>query len=167
MEYERIRLLKESEKNTVELVCENSTKQTFIRKTLKGCTSVYQKLQSLQHPYLIKVYAASISDNTTTVLEEYIDGRTLGNVELSEKQIVTTMRELCSVLEYLHGCGIIHRDIKPSNIIFAKDGHIRLIDFDAARFTKNEADHDTVLLGTRGFAPPEQYGFAQIGRAHV
>lgn len=161
MEYERIRLLKESEKNTVELVCENSTKQTFIRKTLKGCTSVYQKLQSLQHPYLIKVYAASISDNTTTVLEEYIDGRTLGNVELSEKQIVTTMRELCSVLEYLHGCGIIHRDIKPSNIIFAKDGHIRLIDFDAARFTKNEADHDTVLLGTRGFAPPEQYGFAQ------
>lgn len=161
MEYERIRLLKESEKSIIELVCEQGSKQTFIRKKLQGCISIYQKLQHIQHPYLIKVYAANVSNNITTVIEEYIDGRTLGNVELSKRQTIAAIRELCSVLEYLHSCGIIHRDIKPSNIILARDGHIRLIDFDAARFIKEDADHDTILLGTRGFAPPEQYGFSQ------
>lgn len=41
--------------------------------------------------------------------------------------------------------------------------HIRLIDFDAARMLKPgmEQEQDTVLLGTRGYAPPEQYGFSQ------
>ncbi|MDE7247987.1 MAG: protein kinase, partial [Lachnospiraceae bacterium] len=66
-----------------------------------------------------------------------------------------------AVLEYLHGRGIIHRDIKPSNLIMADDGHIRLIDFDAARMPKAEQEQDTHLLGTRGYAAPEQYGFAQ------
>lgn len=159
MEYERIRLLKESEKSIIELVCEQGTKQTFIRKKLQGCISIYQKLQHIQHPYLIKVYAANVSNNITTVIEEYIDGRTLGNVELSKRQTIAVIRELCSVLEYLHSYGIIHRDIKPSNIILARDGHIRLIDFDAARFIKEDADHDTILLGTRGFAPPRTVWF--------
>ena len=71
------------------------------------------------------------------------------------------MEELCEVLVFLHGYGIIHRDIKPSNLLLAPDGHIRLIDFDAAREGKPSADNDTRLLGTRGYAPPEQYGFAQ------
>lgn len=66
-----------------------------------------------------------------------------------------------TVLEFLHGKDIIHRDIKPSNIILANDGHIRLIDFDAARMPKEDLEQDTRLLGTRGYVPPEQYGFAQ------
>lgn len=71
------------------------------------------------------------------------------------------MKELCTVLEFLHAKDIIHRHIKPSNILHAKDGHIRLIDFDAARMPKEDLEQDTRLLGTRGYAPPEQYGFAQ------
>lgn len=74
---------------------------------------------------------------------------------------ICPVKELCSVLEFLHGKDIIHRDIKPSNISLANDGHIRLIDFDAARMPKEDLEQDTRLLGTRGYAPPEQYGFAQ------
>jgi hypothetical protein len=55
----------------------------------------------------------------------------------------------------------LHRDIKPSNIIQQPDGRVKLIDFDAARTLHEDAASDTRLLGTKGFAPPEQYGFAQ------
>lgn len=161
MEYEELRLIKQSEKNTVHLVREKAGNQIFIRKILKGQHNIYLTLQNCQHPYLPKLYEVAMSDDTTTLIEEYVEGQSLGSAELSEKQLLSAVRELCFVLEFLHGKGIIHRDIKPSNIILAKDGHIRLIDFDAARMLKDGLEQDTKLLGTRGYAPPEQYGFAQ------
>ncbi len=161
MEYEELRLIKQSEKNTVHLVREKAGNQIFIRKILKGQHNIYLTLQNCQHPYLPKLHEVAMSDDTTTLIEEYVEGQSLGSAELSEKQLLSAVRELCFVLEFLHGKGIIHRDIKPSNIILAKDGHIRLIDFDAARMLKDGLEQDTKLLGTRGYAPPEQYGFAQ------
>ena len=56
---------------------------------------------------------------------------------------------------------VIHRDIKPSNIILSDSGRYVLIDFDASRRFAEEAAEDTVLLGTFGYAAPEQYGFSQ------
>ena len=118
-------------------------------------------LQSCHHPCLPQVYDVSIAEETTTIIEEYIEGQSLGRIKLSGKQFKGVVRDLCSVLEYLHGRGIIHRDIKPSNIICTESGHICLIDFDAAREPKENREQDTRLLGTRGYAPPEQYGFSQ------
>lgn len=168
IEYEEIKLLKQSEKSTVLLVREMNGEKVFVQKILKGRHPICSELQNCVHPYLPKLYEVIISDDTTTIIEEYVVGQSLGSVELSEKQIVHAVEELCSVLEFLHGKDIIHRDIKPSNIILAKDGHIRLIDFDAARMPKDDLEQDTRLLGTRGYAPPEQYGFAQTdARADV
>lgn len=161
IEYEEIRLLKQSEKSTVLLVREKDGEQLFIRKILQGRHDIYEILRNCSHPYLPKVYEVSFSDDATSVIEEYIEGKTLGAAELTEKSICTAIKELCSVLQFLHEKSIIHRDIKPSNIILANDGHIRLIDFDAARMNKDNMEQDTRLLGTRGYAPPEQYGFAQ------
>ncbi len=161
MEYEEIRLLKESERSRVQLVHEKDGEQVFVRKTLKGQCPVYSMLQNCQHPYLPKLYEVRVEEDVTTIIEEYIEGQALGSWEISEKQLLSVVRDVCFVLEFIHGKGIIHRDIKPSNIILAGDGHIRLIDFDAARMPKEDLDQDTRLLGTRGYAPPEQYGFAQ------
>ena len=161
MEYEIIKQLKQSEKSIVQLVREKDGEQIFIRKILRGYQPIYLLLQICEHPGLTKLYDVVMSDDTTTIIEEYIEGEPLGNSELSKQQFLNIVRELCSVLEYLHGKGIIHRDIKPSNIILSEDGHIRLIDFDAARMPKADHKQDTRLLGTRGYAPPEQYGFEQ------
>lgn len=161
MKQEEIKLLKQSEKSSVYLVREQGGERLYIRKTLQGRHSVYSILQGLTHPYLPKIYEVTVDGDTTTVIEEYIEGQTVGSLELTEKQCRAVVKELCDVLAFLHGKGIIHRDIKPSNILLAKDGHIRLIDFDAARMPKEDLEQDTMQLGTRGYAPPEQYGFAQ------
>ena len=161
MIYDVISVLRQTEKNTVEIVKEQGGERLFIRKTLQGMHSVYQVLQELEHPYLPAIIEVSLEGDTTTVIEEYIDGQTVRDARLSEKQCRVIVKELCDVLILLHGKGIIHRDIKPSNILLAKDGHIRLIDFDAARIMKEDLEQDTMLLGTKGYAPPEQYGFSQ------
>lgn len=135
--------------------------QLFIKKTLKGCHPIYETLQKYPHPNLPKLYEVAVSEDSTVVIEEYIEGKLPDVLDLSKEQFLNVVRSLCSVLEFIHEKGIIHRDIKPSNIILTEDGHVYLIDFDAARMPKEEVEKDTKLLGTRGYAPPEQYGFAQ------
>lgn len=161
MEYEEIRELKKSEKSAVYLVREKGGDRLFVRKKLKGRHEVYGVLQDCSHPFLPELYQVTASDAGTVVIEEYIEGRPLCGDSLTPGQMRRAVRELCMVLEFLHKKGIIHRDIKPSNILLAGDGHIRLIDFDAARMYRSDREQDTRLLGTRGYAPPEQYGFAQ------
>lgn len=168
MKYEEIRLLKQSEKSVIRLVKERDSEQVMVQKVIKGHLPVYITLKDCSHPYLPKIYEVTFTESETTILEEYIPGGSLGTVNLTERQLITAAKELCSVLEYIHGKGIIHRDIKPSNILLGEDGHIRLTDFDAARMPKDDLEQDTRLLGTRGYAPPEQYGFSQTdGRADI
>lgn len=150
MEYEEIKLLKQSEKSMVHLLREKGGEQMYIRKRMAGQHPVYQILQNCPHPCLPKLYDVRIAEESTTVIEEYIEGQSCGAADLTEKQFLHVVRELCSVLEFLHGKGIIHRDIKPSNIIIGEEGQVHLIDFDAARMPKAEAEQDTQLLGTRG-----------------
>ena len=161
MKYEDIKLLKQSDKSTVHLVRETTGGQLCVRKRLAGRHDVYRMLRDCPHPGLPELYQVEVSDDETTVIEEYIEGQTSGAAQLTEKQFRQVVREMCGVLEFLHGKGIIHRDIKPSNILLEEGGHVRLIDFDAARMPREGAEQDTRLLGTKGFAPPEQYGFAQ------
>ncbi len=156
-----VKELHRSEKSVVTLVIDADTGVRYVRKELRGSHPIYQQLQTLPNPYLPQILQVEQHQDGITLLEEYIDGANLAEIKLPEKQAVALMEELCEVLVFLHGHGILHRDIKPSNLLLAPDGHIRLIDFDAAREGKLNADSDTRLLGTKGYAPPEQYGFAQ------
>jgi serine/threonine protein kinase len=80
---------------------------------------------------------------------------------LTETQIWSITNQICQALQVLHAHHILHRDIKPGNIILREDGSVKLIDFGAARLaTAQEKGHDTLIMGTPGFAPPEQFGFA-------
>lgn len=132
-----------------------------IWKELNDIHPVYEKLRTLHHPYLPCIFSVEYKDEKTFVVEEYIEGVSLGCASLSERALTKAFLEVCQVLEFLHNHQILHRDIKPEHILLASDGHIRLIDFDAAREPKADEVQDTRLLGTRGYAPPEQYGFSQ------
>lgn len=114
------------------------------------------------------IYALYEHEGTLTVIEEYIPGNTIqalldrGGV-FSELEVVNYTTQLCKTLAKLHSLTppIVHRDIKPSNIILTEDDRVVLIDLNAARIDDEESDHDTRLLGTSGYAAPEQYGFGK------
>jgi hypothetical protein len=65
------------------------------------------------------------------------------------------------MLAPLHRKGLVHRDIKPSNVVITAGNDVYLIDFDIARIQKEKGGTDTRVLGTQGYAAPEQYGFQQ------
>lgn len=161
MKYEEVQVLKESDRGAVSLVCEMGSGRLYVRKTLRGKHPVYDVLKNLRHPCLPVIEEVISEADGVTVIEEYVEGSTLGSRALGGRERRTVMRELCDVLQFLHDHQIIHRDVKPSNVILSQDGHLKLIDFEAARIPKDDVDQDTSLLGTRGYAPPEQYGFAQ------
>ena len=161
METTYLEVWKETEKSKVYLIYDQVRHCMAVEKHLSGHLGIYEKLQNLKHPHLPIIYEVRFTESETIVIEEYITGGSLANVSAGEKQLKRWFLEVCGVLSFLHKNGILHRDLKPANILLSGDGHIRLTDFDAARQEKPEAESDTRLLGTRGYAPPEQYGFSQ------
>ena len=69
--------------------------------------------------------------------------------------------QLFEVLSELEKVNIVHRDITPKNILISSDNVVKLIDFGISRKTKEGRTKDTTILGTAGYAAPEQFGFMQ------
>ena len=129
-----------------------------------GSDAVYRMLRSVNCRNLPRVLEVAQQDGQVIVLEEYVQGDTLYDLLrgglLSPEEAKKITLQLCAALWVLHRMGAIHRDVKPENVILRGDEAV-LIDFDAARMLRIEQDKDTKVLGTTGFAPPEQYGFSQ------
>ena len=126
-------------------------------------------LSRLNHPNLPAFTDFFTEGARHFLVMEYIDGSTLedllelNNGPFSEPRVLGWARQLCDVLEYLHNQQppVIFRDMKPGNVMLTRSGRIKMIDFGIARLFRNSGSQDTQLLGTPGFAPPEQYGGAQ------
>ena len=126
-------------------------------------------LSRLNHVNLPAFTDFFTEDSRHFLVMEYIDGNTLEELldrngrSFSERRVLGWARQLCDVLEYLHSQQppVIFRDMKPGNVMLSRTGRIKLIDFGIARLFKGSGSQDTQLLGTPGFAPPEQYGSAQ------
>ena len=132
MELERLETLKDSEKSKIYLVFDTKNRRMLVEKHLLGNLPIYERLLELPHPYLPKLYEVRYGPEETVIVEEYIEGRSVAEAHPTEKQLRKWLLELCEVLSHLHRNQIVHRDIKPSNLLIGADGHIRLIDFDAA-----------------------------------
>ena len=122
-------------------------------------------IKQLDHPAIVRI--VDIIDNGTVIyiIEDYIEGETLNTIlERNGAQpqdlVVDWAKQLCSALEYLHTRTppIIYRDMKPANVMLKPDGSIKVIDFGIAREYKEQSLGDTVSMGTRGYAAPEQFG---------
>lgn len=141
----------------------------FIKKTVeKDNYEIYKKIKELNIPNIPEIYEIIILEDKLIIIEEYINGYSLKEVldkneTLDEKKVIQCTLDLLSILKKLHSSKpiIIHRDIKPANIMISNDGILKLIDFDISRIHKKEQSVDTIVLGTHGFAAPEQFGFNQ------
>ena len=126
-------------------------------------------LKKLDHPALPVLFDILEQDGKLYLISDYIDGISLDQKlavegKIAEEIVVDWAIQLCKALDYLHTLQpnpIIYRDMKPSNIILASNGILKMIDFGIAREYKAENDTDTVYIGTRGYAAPEQYGTGQ------
>lgn len=162
--YKKIAVLNEA--HHVELVQHQENQKIFVKKQLYQYDgALYRRLQETRIAGIPKIVELVEEDNILTLIEDYIPGETLQEKiqeqSLSEHLILRYMLDLCTLLGRLHQLNppIIHRDIKPANIIITTDNRVVLLDFNAAKFFTDTKSEDTVLLGTKGYAAPEQYGF--------
>ncbi len=119
-------------------------------------------MTKLDHQYLPRIVGIKNNGNTSSVIMDYIEGEPLSEVlekygAQSEENVIKWAKQLCEALLYLHTQTppIIYRDMKPSNIMLKPDGNIRVIDFGIAKEYRENAK-DSVPVGTKGYAAPEQ-----------
>lgn len=158
-----LKIIKQDNDKTISLVEHETTHTKYIQKDLNYYDKIlYQTLQKIKNPYLPKIFVVQENDNQLTLLEEYIEGNTLDQQILSKEDVRNIMHQLCECLNTLHKLNppIIHRDIKPENIIY-HNNKVTLLDFGIARFLDSRKSKDTLILGSVGYAAPEQFGFQQ------
>lgn len=163
-EYDTLRVLKQSPRGTVSIVRHKKSGTRYVFRRYSGSGEVYRRLLPVLCPHLPQIMEAAEQDGQTAVLEEYVQGDTLAELlmgaRLTEREARQVTMQLCQALHVLHSMGAVHRDVKPENVILRGSDAV-LIDFDAARIYKDESESDTQVLGTTGFAAPEQYGIFQ------
>ena len=121
-------------------------------------------MKELRHPSIPGIADVIDSRDRILIVMDDVEGRSL-DIRLREEgaqpweRVLDWGRQLCGALLYLHSRRppVIYRDLKPANVIEKPDGSVALIDFGAAREYKPRSLKDTVSLGTRGYAAPEQY----------
>jgi serine/threonine protein kinase len=127
-------------------------------------------LASLVHSNLPRITDRFSDQERSYLVMDFIEGKTLlqlirdaPNHRLPVAEVLHYARQLCDVLIYLHEHRppIIFRDLKPANVMVTPNGQVFLIDFGIARSFKEGQPQDTFFLGSPGYAPPEQHGYAQ------
>lgn len=169
--FELIDVLKSTEQSFVALVYDKRARRvcTMKRRNLHSL-EIYRTLKELDEPHVPEIYRLFEQDDGLIVVEEHIDGQTLDEIltyqtiGVDEKFVLEILKQLCACLAVIHGADIVHRDIKPSNIMLTKENVVKLIDFGIARKFKPESRSDTEILGTRGYASPEQFGLFDFGQ---
>lgn len=167
---ERVDVLDEHGKTI--LVVDKRTNKKYIEKYVsREQLVIYQVLMGMNSLYLPKVYEIKeegglFGNDWVMILEEFVEGETISEKLnrtgiIGQKEVINYILQLCDGLSEVHDRGIVHRDIKPFNIIIANNGRVRIEDFGIARIIKRVNNKDTVLMGTPGYASPEQFGFAQ------
>lgn len=128
---------------------------------IQNLTADKKMLINLSHHNLPRIVDVYDTEDTMMIVMDYISGKSLKETldeygVQREEEVVKWGIQLCDVLGYLHSKGIIYRDLKPDNIMMKPNGNIALIDFGTAKEYYDDKSRDTVPLGTKGYAAPEQ-----------
>lgn len=128
----------------------------------------FRALTRMDHPNIVKVYEAGVSDGYPWLAMELVDGCDLGKlVDAWERdrpadrfvKIERILRGLCRGLQYIHDLGLVHRDLKPTNVLVDVAGEPKLTDFGVVKDQHANTTALTMagrLVGTVAFMAPEQ-----------
>jgi serine/threonine protein kinase len=120
-------------------------------------------LAQLSNEHIPRVFDRFSEQNHHYLVMEYVDGITLeeklrdSGGKLAESAVIDIALQVLETLEYLHHLEppVIYRDLKPSNVMLTPAGQAKLIDFGIARHFQPLSN--ATMIGTQGYAPPEQY----------
>lgn len=140
--------------------------ELFVLRIYDHPVPAYGLLRENPEPSLPTVFRYDLLDDGTTVVEEeYIDGIPLSELlqtgSPDARQTAAITNQICQALSHLHHLGLVHRDVKPENILLTGKGRVVLLDLDAASKVSGNSQRDTQLLGTVGYAAPEQFGLSR------
>lgn len=168
--------LKESEDSSTFLVKETATGILCVLKWgrnrqaefLRNEMEIMEKMADRKLSGIPKAYRIFEENGEVYLVREYIEGMSLAQMVLqkggiSEAEICRISRKICQTAEQFQNPDepMIHRDIKPENIVVTPGGEVVFIDFGTMRSYKKDGSRDTFVVGTRGTAAPEQYGYIQ------
>ena len=168
--------LKESEDSSTFLVKETATGILCVLKWgrnrqaefLSNEMEIMKKMADRKLSGIPKAYRIFEENGEVYLVREYIEGMSLAQMILqkggiSEAEICRISRKICQTAEQFQNPDepMIHRDIKPENIVVTPGGEVVFIDFGTMRSYKKDGSRDTFVVGTRGTAAPEQYGYTQ------
>lgn len=142
-------------------------KRLFVAKTMSFENAEnFRPLCKIYNKNLANVCYILKQAENSVVFSEYISGKSIADMirqyrTFDESFVAFVALQVCNGLSALHKNGFVHRDITPNNIIFSVDGVVKIIDFGIARKFDNQKSEDTVIMGTPGYAAPEQFGFLQ------
>jgi serine/threonine protein kinase len=120
-------------------------------------------LAQLSNEHIPRVFDRFSDANRHYLVMEYIEGITLeqrlkdAGGKLGERDVIDIAIQALDTLDYLHNLEppVIYRDLKPSNVMLTPSGLVKLIDFGIARLFQPLSN--ATMIGTQGYAPPEQY----------
>lgn len=135
---------------------------------LRNEMEIMKKMADRKLSGIPKAYRIFEENGEVYLVREYIEGMSLAQMVLqkggiSEAEICRISRKICQTAEQFQNPDepMIHRDIKPENIVVTPGGEVVFIDFGTMRSYKKDGSRDTFVVGTRGTAAPEQYGYTQ------
>lgn len=164
--YQELTSLNSGGESRVTLVKEKGSARIAVKKKVSAEGAwIYQNIKELNHPNIVRIYEVCSNGDDSVIVEEFVSGETLEQKlregPLAKEQAIKYSIQILNALEQLHWRNIIHRDITPANVLISSDDVVKLIDFGISRYRKQNRVKDTEILGTVGYAAPEQFGFQQ------
>lgn len=117
----------------------------------------------LNHPNIVTVYDAGLSEQGVYIAMERLRGRDLRQLLANgwHPDVVQTaqiVRRVADALSYAHSKGVIHCDIKPANIFMVGRTLPKVVDFGIARVANGQVIPalEGVIAGSPRYLAPEQ-----------
>lgn len=162
--YENLSFVSSFNENTGLYLFEPSHRLYTVKKTDISCRACCEKLMTLNEAHLAKIVYVADQGDHLAVVQEFISGETVAEKlkrgPLPLQEALKIAADVCEGLAAIHAIGCVHRDVTPNNIVLS-GGSAVIIDYGIARMVMPDKGSDTNILGTPGYAAPEQFGFTQ------
>ena len=167
--YQEIAVWGEDIKTAMKLVRNEEGRTLLCKRIDSSLLPIYRRLINIEHENIVTVYGITKDECGILAIMEYFPSKTLEEKMLengifSARDMKSIILQIAKGVSTIHDIGIVHRDLSANNILIDKSGRVKITDFGIARMYDKDKNTDTRILGTHGYAAPEQFGFIQTDR---